>query len=125
MFLPTILSALETYFAFTHVLVLTGLYSIEHISVIQKTLYFTLDAFVVLCSYIMIRKNGLLVLIHLLIHTIAVIQLHYNFSITMNNVYEMAEQSYSGKPIFDVLFYIIMTIEDIATHIGNAYWLMY
>ena len=114
----------EIYLMGTHLIVLAGLFSINIIPWWMRLGYFTFDASVVMSSYVITRANFVLISIHLIIHFLAIIELMKHYSHFFKDVYEMAEQRYDGKSRWTVIFYIMGTLEDVATHGVNA-WLLY
>lgn len=114
----------EAYLIITHTIVLIGLLSIQWVPSWLRFGYFSFDAATVLASFWLLRRNIVLVAIHLTIHILALAELFSHFSAFFRDVYEMAEHRYGSKSGWSITFYVLGTLEDITTHAAN-WWLLW
>ena len=113
----------ELFLTFTHFIVLFDLFSLKKLSLSGRRIYFVLDLTTVILSYYIIKTNDYLIFMHLVIHSLAIIQLYFNYSKFFQDVYEIAEQNYINKSVLTKTAYILGTSEDILTHMVNIYFL--
>merc|ERR1712083_239528 len=110
--------------AYAHVLVLGGLMSIDGMPNLNRNVYFSFDLLVSLSSWMMTRRNTLMVAIHAMVHLSAVGHLLQILPTKLfNDVFEMGELDYGSKIPPHIVFYVWGTTQDICNHLLNAYHL--
>lgn len=115
----------ELLHAYFHCLVLCGTSLTPDINII-KILYFAFDLLSVIFSYIITNKNFYLVFIHILIHIGALLHLlglHIFFYNFYDSVFKMGSQKWYDQTLLMKTLYIFGTVEDIITHLMNAYFI--
>ena len=111
---------IESTHAILHLFVLLGYLKVTQDQTFRK-FYFALDLLSVIFSYLILKTNGLFVMIHLIVHLGAVFHLFIKSIETYNWIFEMGEQKWDNHSKMKYVIYILGTFEDILTHSLNIY----
>jgi hypothetical protein len=122
MLLICLLILAEAYHAVAHSIVLLGLFRVRLNDIAQR-LYFVWDLLSVLACYAIIQRHHVLVLVHTIIHVLAVIHLLGYRNWFFKRVFELAEQRWREQAWWVIIIYILGTLEDIMVHVLNIYYL--
>lgn len=120
---PPLLFWSECAHSYVHLLVLFQCVSIQHWPHFARVVYFLADLLSSLLSYRTVRRNAFLVALHAGVHVMAISQLLTGYPSFFVYAFEMAELRFAHQEAFSVMFYVLGTVQDIATHALNAYFL--
>lgn len=103
-----------------HGLVLLQLVSIEGYSDSLRILYFGWDCLSSLGCFVITRQCRHLVILHTVIHLLALVQLTTGYPIFFAAAFEMAELQFETQSALAIFNYVCGTLLDMATHLCHV-----